>query len=63
MKRKEEVKNKQQMGDLDFYERIGKTSSDKFYVNEDKRRVMEAALKGGSRTVAVTIGEKYTNKL
>ena len=42
-----------------YFEKYGKTASDKFYINEDKRRAMEHALKSGSKTQAVEITKQY----
>mgnify|MGYP001057984540 FL=1 len=46
-----------------YFEKYGKTASDKFYINEDKRRAMEYALKSGSKTQAVEIAKNYNNQV
>jgi hypothetical protein len=36
--------------DRDFFYKVGRTATDKFYVNEDRRVEKAASLKGGSKT-------------
>jgi len=45
--------------DRDFYEQVGKMSSDKYYVNEDLRRQAKNSIKGSSKEVAEQFREKY----
>ena len=46
-----------------YFEKYGKTASDKFYINEDKRRAMENALKSGSKTQAVEIAKNFNKQV
>jgi hypothetical protein len=46
-----------------YFEKYGKTASDKFYINEDKRRAIENALKSGSKTQAVEIAKNYNKQV
>lgn len=49
--------------DRDFFHNVGKMASDKFYKNDDMRKIASLQLKNGSKQLAETFQSKYTNSM
>ena len=45
--------------DREFFLKIGRTATDKFYINEDERKYRQQSMKGGSRGQAEEIKERF----
>lgn len=49
MQAKKEAERKQIQNDRDFFCQVGKTATDKFYINEDKRKENSVTMKYGAK--------------
>jgi len=49
MQAKKDAERKALQNDRDFFFNVGKSATEIFYVNEDKRKVQNQSLKGGAK--------------
>ena len=63
MRKKREEENLRQTMDRQFFDQVGKSAVDKYYINEDKRKEREGALKGSGKVQAQSINSIYQTKL
>jgi hypothetical protein len=54
-----EHQKKEMKDQLSFFNNIGVTASDKFYLNEDARKVREASRKGNSKVMGAEMHGSY----
>jgi hypothetical protein len=59
MQQKKEAERKALQSERDFFFNVGLKATDKYYVNEDRRKEQQMSLKGGSKVQAEVIKEKF----